>query len=187
MWRDVFLNNKDAVLEMLRSSFRRIRTGAATRYLRHSKGDELEALFSRTRAIRRSIVEQGRMTTPQTLGASTEIQLLSAFIAAITRASISSRGRPAGIADEIGDCSRIAYLLVTRAGCRRSTKLHHWQPDQSVKSGKARLQWTGLAMRDCVFFADPTLGRPAARIAFPQITIARSAEEPASRSTAIMP
>ncbi|MFZ1566047.1 prephenate dehydrogenase/arogenate dehydrogenase family protein, partial [Sphingorhabdus sp.] len=58
MWRDVFLNNKDAVLEMLQRFSEDLT--ALQRAIRYSKGDELEALFSRTRAIRRSIVEQGQ-------------------------------------------------------------------------------------------------------------------------------
>mgnify|MGYP002682350617 CR=1 FL=1 len=58
MWRDVFLNNKDAVLEMLQRFSEDLT--ALQRAIRHSKGDELEALFSRTPAIRRSIVDQGQ-------------------------------------------------------------------------------------------------------------------------------
>ena len=58
MWRDVFLNNKDAVLEMLQRFSEDLT--ALQRAIRYGKGDELEALFSRTRAIRRSIVEQGQ-------------------------------------------------------------------------------------------------------------------------------
>jgi cyclohexadieny/prephenate dehydrogenase len=58
MWRDVFLNNRDAVLEMLQRFSEDLT--ALQRAIRYGKGDELEALFSRTRAIRRSIVEQGQ-------------------------------------------------------------------------------------------------------------------------------
>jgi len=58
MWRDVFLANKDAVLEML-GRFSEDLT-AMQRAIRYEKGDELEALFTRTRAIRRSILEQGQ-------------------------------------------------------------------------------------------------------------------------------
>ena len=58
MWRDVFLANKDAVLEML-GRFSEDLT-ALQRAIRYEKGDELEALFTRTRAIRRSILEQGQ-------------------------------------------------------------------------------------------------------------------------------
>jgi cyclohexadieny/prephenate dehydrogenase len=58
MWRDVFLNNKDAVLEMLQRFSEDLT--ALQRAIRYGKGDELEALFSRTRDIRRSIVEQGQ-------------------------------------------------------------------------------------------------------------------------------
>lgn len=58
MWRDVFLANKEAVLEMLQRFSEDL--SALQRAIRYDKGDELEALFSRTRNIRRSIVEQGQ-------------------------------------------------------------------------------------------------------------------------------
>ncbi len=58
MWRDVFLSNKDAVLEMLQRFSEDL--AALQRAIRYDKGDELEALFTRTRDIRRSIVEQGQ-------------------------------------------------------------------------------------------------------------------------------
>ena len=58
MWRDVFLSNKDAVREMLQRFSEDL--SALQRAIRYDKGDELEALFSRTRNIRRSIVEQGQ-------------------------------------------------------------------------------------------------------------------------------
>ena len=58
MWRDVFLSNKDAVLEMLQRFSEDL--SALQRAIRYDKGDELEALFARTRNIRRSIVEQGQ-------------------------------------------------------------------------------------------------------------------------------
>ena len=58
MWRDVFLNNKTAVLEML-GRFTEDLT-ALQRAIRWDDGDQLEALFTRTRAIRRSVVEAGQ-------------------------------------------------------------------------------------------------------------------------------
>ncbi len=58
MWRDVFLSNKEAVLEMLQRFSEDL--SALQRAIRYDKGDELEALFTRTRDIRRSIVEQGQ-------------------------------------------------------------------------------------------------------------------------------
>ena len=58
MWRDVFLANKDAVLEMLQRFSEDL--NALQRAIRYDKSDELEALFTRTRDIRRSIVEQGQ-------------------------------------------------------------------------------------------------------------------------------
>ncbi|NJM51560.1 MAG: prephenate/arogenate dehydrogenase family protein [Sphingomonadales bacterium] len=58
MWRDVFLSNKEAVLEMLQRFSEDLT--ALQRAIRYDKGEELEVLFTRTRNIRRSIVEQGQ-------------------------------------------------------------------------------------------------------------------------------
>ncbi|SDB98767.1 cyclohexadieny/prephenate dehydrogenase [Sphingomonas sp. YR710] len=58
MWRDVFLSNKDAVLEMLQRFSEDLT--ALQRAIRWGDGDALFELFSRTRAIRRSIIEQGQ-------------------------------------------------------------------------------------------------------------------------------
>jgi cyclohexadieny/prephenate dehydrogenase len=55
MWRDVFLNNREAVLEML-GRFAEDLT-ALQRAIRWGEGDKLEALFTRTRAIRRGIID----------------------------------------------------------------------------------------------------------------------------------
>jgi cyclohexadieny/prephenate dehydrogenase len=58
MWRDVFLYNKDAVLEMLGRFNEDL--SALTRAIRRGDGDKLFDLFTRTRAIRRGIVEAGQ-------------------------------------------------------------------------------------------------------------------------------
>ena len=58
MWRDVFLHNRDAVLEML-GRFSEDLT-AMQRAIRSGDGDTLFEMFSRTRAIRRSIIEEGQ-------------------------------------------------------------------------------------------------------------------------------
>lgn len=58
MWRDVFLNNRDAVLEML-GRFTEDLT-ALQRAIRTGDGETLHDLFSRTRAIRRSIIDEGQ-------------------------------------------------------------------------------------------------------------------------------
>jgi cyclohexadieny/prephenate dehydrogenase len=55
MWRDIFLQNKDAVLEIL-GRFNEDLT-AMQRAIRRSEGDELEKVFARTREIRRSIID----------------------------------------------------------------------------------------------------------------------------------
>ena len=58
MWRDVFLNNKGAVLEML-GRFTEDLT-ALQRAIRSGDGETLHDLFSRTRAIRRAVIEEGQ-------------------------------------------------------------------------------------------------------------------------------
>ena len=55
MWRDVFLHNKEAVLEVLARFNEDL--SALARAIRWGEGDKLFDLFSRTRAIRRGIVE----------------------------------------------------------------------------------------------------------------------------------
>ena len=66
MWRDVFLNNKDAVLEML-GRFSEDLT-ALQRMIRRGDGQGLFDLFTRTRAIRRGIIEQGQETAAPDFG-----------------------------------------------------------------------------------------------------------------------
>ena len=58
MWRDVFLANKDAVLEMLQRFSEDL--SALQRAIRVGDGDQLFEHFTRTRAIRRSIIEEGQ-------------------------------------------------------------------------------------------------------------------------------
>ena len=55
MWRDVFLDNKDAVLEML-GRFTEDLT-ALQRAIRWGEGDKLFDIFTRTREIRRGVIE----------------------------------------------------------------------------------------------------------------------------------
>ena len=55
MWRDVFLNNREAVLEMLQRFSEDLT--ALQRAIRWGEGQKLEDLFTRTRTIRRSIIE----------------------------------------------------------------------------------------------------------------------------------
>jgi cyclohexadieny/prephenate dehydrogenase len=58
MWRDVFLANKDAVLEMLGTFTEDL--SKLTRAIRRGDGEALFEHFTRTRAIRRGIVEIGQ-------------------------------------------------------------------------------------------------------------------------------
>ena len=68
MWRDIFLNNREAVLEML-GRFNEDLT-ALQRAVRWGDGDTLFNLFTRTRAIRRSIIEAGQDTSAPNFGRS---------------------------------------------------------------------------------------------------------------------
>ena len=66
MWRDVFLHNKEAVLEMLGRFNEDL--AALQRMIRYGDGDRLFELFTRTRAIRRGIIEQGQETAAADFG-----------------------------------------------------------------------------------------------------------------------
>jgi cyclohexadieny/prephenate dehydrogenase len=66
MWRDVFLNNREAVLEML-GRFSEDLT-ALQRAIRFGDGEALFDLFTRTRAIRRGIIEAGQETAAPDFG-----------------------------------------------------------------------------------------------------------------------
>ena len=66
MWRDVFLNNKEAVLEML-GRFSEDLT-ALQKAIRWGDGEALFELFTRTREIRRGIVESGQDTAERDFG-----------------------------------------------------------------------------------------------------------------------
>ena len=58
MWRDVFLHNREAVLEMLGKLTDDL--GAMRRAIEAGDGEALFERFTRTRAIRRSIIEEGQ-------------------------------------------------------------------------------------------------------------------------------
>jgi cyclohexadieny/prephenate dehydrogenase len=66
MWRDVFLNNREAVLEML-GRFSEDLT-ALQRAIRWGDGDALFNLFARTREIRRGIIAAGQETAVPDFG-----------------------------------------------------------------------------------------------------------------------
>lgn len=68
MWRDIFLNNREAVIEML-GRFSEDLT-ALQRLVRDGKGDALQDLFERTREIRRGIIEAGQETSAADFGRS---------------------------------------------------------------------------------------------------------------------
>ncbi len=66
MWRDVFLNNRDAVLEVLGRFNEDL--SLLQRAVRDGNGDALFDLFTRTRAIRRSIVDIGQDSAAPNFG-----------------------------------------------------------------------------------------------------------------------
>jgi cyclohexadieny/prephenate dehydrogenase len=66
MWRDVFLTNKDAVLDILGRFAEELFT--LQRAIRMGDGDHLHAYFTRTRAIRRGIIEAGQDTAAPDFG-----------------------------------------------------------------------------------------------------------------------
>ena len=66
MWRDVFLNNKEATLEILGRFTEEL--FALQRAIRTGDGDHLHDYFTRTRAIRRGIVEAGQDTDAPDFG-----------------------------------------------------------------------------------------------------------------------
>jgi cyclohexadieny/prephenate dehydrogenase len=66
MWRDVFLNNKEAVLEVL-GRFDDDLT-ALRKAIRHGDGDTLFKVFTHARGIRRSIIEAGQDTSAANFG-----------------------------------------------------------------------------------------------------------------------
>lgn len=66
MWRDVFLNNKEAVLEML-GRFTEDLT-ALQRAIRFGDGETLQKLFGDARAIRRGVIQAGQDTPAPNFG-----------------------------------------------------------------------------------------------------------------------
>jgi cyclohexadieny/prephenate dehydrogenase len=62
MWRDIFIENRDAVLEMLGRLSEDL--AGLQRAIRVGDGDTLETLFRRTREIRRGVVEAGQHIPP---------------------------------------------------------------------------------------------------------------------------
>ncbi|MEM9477574.1 MAG: prephenate/arogenate dehydrogenase family protein [Pseudomonadota bacterium] len=66
MWRDVFLTNKDATLEILGRFTEEL--FALQRAIRTGDGQHLHDYFTRTRAIRRGIVEAGQDTDAPNFG-----------------------------------------------------------------------------------------------------------------------
>ncbi|WP_122073395.1 prephenate/arogenate dehydrogenase family protein [Pseudophaeobacter sp. EL27] len=66
MWRDVFLTNKEATLEILGRFTEEL--FALQRAIRTGDGDHLHDYFTRTRAIRRGIIEAGQDTAAPDFG-----------------------------------------------------------------------------------------------------------------------
>ncbi|MEM7546104.1 MAG: prephenate/arogenate dehydrogenase family protein [Pseudomonadota bacterium] len=70
MWRDVFLTNKDATLEILGRFTEEL--FALQRAIRTGDGDHLHDYFTRTRAIRRGIIDAGQDTDAPDFGRTTK-------------------------------------------------------------------------------------------------------------------
>ncbi len=66
MWRDIFMNNKEAVLEILGRFTEDL--AALQRAIRWGDGDALFDLFTKTRAIRRGIIDAGQETPAPDFG-----------------------------------------------------------------------------------------------------------------------
>ena len=73
MWRDIFLANKDGVLEMLGRFNEDI--SALTNAIRRGDGETLFDQFTRTRAIRRGIIEAGQDTDAPISAAPTAMRI----------------------------------------------------------------------------------------------------------------
>ena len=66
MWRDVFLSNKDATLDILGRFTEEL--FVLQRAIRMGEGEALHAYFTRTRAIRRGVIEAGQDTAAPDFG-----------------------------------------------------------------------------------------------------------------------
>ncbi|MEM8949270.1 MAG: prephenate/arogenate dehydrogenase family protein [Pseudomonadota bacterium] len=71
MWRDIFLHNKEAVLEMLGRFSEDL--SVLQRAIRWDDGDTLEALFTRTRAIRRGVGAANAIDATNAIGAANAV------------------------------------------------------------------------------------------------------------------
>jgi cyclohexadieny/prephenate dehydrogenase len=70
MWRDVFLNNKEAVLEVLGRFTEDL--AALQRAIRWSDGEVLFDTFTRARRVRREVIDAGQDTPAPSFGRSEE-------------------------------------------------------------------------------------------------------------------
>jgi len=71
MWRDIFLHNKDAVLEMLGRFSEDL--SVLQRAIRWDDGETLENLFTRTREIRRGVIAEGQAFQRQAAAAAAAV------------------------------------------------------------------------------------------------------------------
>ena len=73
MWRDVFLSNKEATLEILGRFTEELFD--LQRAIRTGNGDKLLSYFSHTRSVRRGIIEAGQDTDVPNFGRDIEQEL----------------------------------------------------------------------------------------------------------------
>ena len=113
MWRDVFLHNKEAVLEMLGRFTEDL--NALSRAIRFGEGEVLYNRFAEARAIRRSIIQAGQDTAL----AGHEIDAANRLVALVVKAR-----RDANIfgKDLVADSTLVAGLERARAHQKTATQ-----------------------------------------------------------------
>ncbi|MEL6375216.1 MAG: prephenate/arogenate dehydrogenase family protein [Pseudomonadota bacterium] len=99
MWRDIFLNNRTAVLETLGRFSEDL--AALQRAIRWGKSEDLEAFFTRTRAIRRGIIEAQQDTDQADFGRR-QVAGTSALQASENRGAERKGGRGGASEDAAG-------------------------------------------------------------------------------------
>ncbi|PRD44469.1 prephenate/arogenate dehydrogenase family protein [Phyllobacterium phragmitis] len=91
MWRDVCLNNRDAILEMLGRFSEDL--ASLQRSIRWGDGDALFDLFTRTRAVRRGIIEAGQEVDAPDFGRQSTLTGATPTGATLSQAALSKRGQ----------------------------------------------------------------------------------------------
>ena len=145
MWRDVCLHNKDAILEMLARFSEDL--ASLQRAIRWGDGEKLFDLFTRTRAIRRSIIEAGQEIDAPDFGRQAVEhpgqELGRGYLGSIAPANLPS-GMKLSTDRALGDAQR------QRSARCRGRRGRHPLPILSASSGKI-----------CASDADSSIGSAA--------------------------